>query len=115
MLKPCIFLTITFGLAGCENNNSNQDAVLNQLKRQEALQAEAKATCRRNMGSCSLSDTCSSGLQINVVGRTTPDNSRDTENCESRWNAATSRERGAVQCEKLTSKMLYDECVRDLR
>lgn len=115
MLKICILVVIALGLTACEEDNSHKERV-SQYHKDEALKEKAKANCRRDMGSCSLNDTCSNGMQqIIAIGRTIPDTSKDDENCETQWNAATSRQRGAAKCEKLTSKMLYDECVRDLR
>lgn len=112
MLKMSLIVAIALGISACDNNyKADLDRHQIEFDRERAKNAEAKAACRRNMGSCSLSETCSIGLQF----RDAPDRSREVQNCETQWNAATSRERGAAYCEQFTSKMLYDECVRDLR
>lgn len=118
MLKISIFVAIALGLTACDNSLSKAEIAKEKKReeryeRKEAMAAEAKATCRRNMGSCSLDETCDTGIQLRIEG--VPDRSREIENCKARWNAATSRERGAAQCEQLTSKMLYDICISDLR
>lgn len=92
MLKISIFVAIALGLAACDNNNvSNLDGIAKKIGEQETRDTAARASCRRNMGSCSLSATCGKGFQVQVAGKSTLDTSRDDETCEAKWNAATSR------------------------
>lgn len=92
------------GLFKCK---SQDDAYLESQFKQ--IQ-ERQSACRRNMGSCSQSDTCGVALPSNLSAEADAQ-----ERCRRAWQAATARSRGIDRCEQHTSRTLYENCMNDLR
>ena len=86
MLKICFCVALVLALGACGPDYEKE------MRRQDKLNAakdKIKDDCRRDLGSCTLYDTCG-GLQLNIEGQAAPD-IRIKQDCEARWHAATSR------------------------